>query len=235
MIRNRLIRFIRHYLTRNAENNTDTNTSNSVNLLQKLMELLTVWIHAMTILRSLLVDEILHNLLIRIMEIYLPLDGEHATTLLQMFIDFLTNSTSPMISLQIILSNEIVQGLLIFLIDYRTGQNIWNNPANTTILTILQMIISFVTLCTVAMTYLQVILSKEIVRKLLPMLVEFCLPQSGVGNRLCDSITSQLSSDFSEHSSEQNEYPIGVPEITAAHSKYLRRIESESIALRNFL
>ncbi|KAF8763324.1 hypothetical protein HNY73_021519 [Argiope bruennichi] len=179
MIRNRLIPFIRHYLTRNAENTMDTNTSNSANLLQKLMELLTVWIHAMTILRTLLVDEILQNLLIRIMEIYFPLDGEHASTLLQMFIDFLTNSTSAMISLQIILSNEIVQELLIFLIDCWNGQNISTNPANTTILIILQMIISLVTLCTVAMTYLQVILSKEIVRNLLPMLVEFCLPQSG--------------------------------------------------------
>ncbi|KAF8782553.1 hypothetical protein HNY73_012822 [Argiope bruennichi] len=154
-------------------------TSNSASLLQKFMELQKAWIAAMRILRFLLVDGIVQNLLIRIMKVYLPLDGESATTLLQMFIDLLTNSTAAMSSLQIILSNEIFQELLLFLIDCWNGQHVSNSNANTMILSILQMIINLLSVWSVAMTYLQIMLANENVRKLLPVLVELYLPQSG--------------------------------------------------------
>ncbi|KAF8782554.1 hypothetical protein HNY73_012822 [Argiope bruennichi] len=179
MIRNHLLRLLRHYLPRNGQNTMDGITSNSASLLQKFMELQKAWIAAMRILRFLLVDGIVQNLLIRIMKVYLPLDGESATTLLQMFIDLLTNSTAAMSSLQIILSNEIFQELLLFLIDCWNGQHVSNSNANTMILSILQMIINLLSVWSVAMTYLQIMLANENVRKLLPVLVELYLPQSG--------------------------------------------------------
>ncbi|KAF8782552.1 hypothetical protein HNY73_012821 [Argiope bruennichi] len=179
MFRNHLLRLLRHYLLQNGQNTMDANTSNSASLLQKFMELLKAWIAAMRILRFLLVDGIVQNLLIRIMKVYLPLEGECATTVLQMFIDFLTTSTSAVISLQIILSNEIFQELLLFLIDCWNGQHVSNSPTNTMIMSILQMLINLLTVWTVAMTYLQIMLANENVRKLLPVLVELYLPQSG--------------------------------------------------------